>query len=246
MSYGFLIPVYNHGKTAYEEVKELLTYRLPIILVDDASNEESKQWLIKATELSRNVDLVTLQKNLGKGGAVINGFKRAHELGISHVLQLDADGQHDIERIPRFLELSENNKEYAIIGYPEYDESVPKSRESGRKVANFFSHIVTWNKHTIKDSMCGFRVYPVEPVYRLTRRGHWDYRMGFDIEVLVRMYWKRVPIISESVKVTYPEGSSSNFHLVRDNARISWVFTQLCVAMFFHIPSLIYMRKNYK
>ena len=244
MTYGFLIPVYNHGKSCYEEVKILLKHNFPIILVDDDSNEESKEYLNKAKDLSELVDLVTLNKNLGKGGAVINGIKRAHELNLDYVLQIDADGQHDINRVEHFIELSKQNPGYAIIGYPVYDDTVPASRMNGRKVANNYVHFTTWNKNSVVDSMCGFRVYPIEETYKLVSHGHWDYRMGFDIEILVRMYWHRIRMISESVKVTYPEGAASNFHLVKDNARISFVFAKLTIEMFFHIPSLLKMRKN--
>lgn len=242
MKYGFLIPVYNHGRPAYSEVLSLLTYKLPIILIDDASNQENKEWLAKTKQLSDLVTLVTLEKNLGKGGAVYNGFIKAHEIGLTHVLQLDADGQHDINRIPKFLEISKSNPKCAVVGYPEFDSSAPKSRSQGRGVANFFVHFVTMNKKTIKDSMCGFRVYPVEETYKLLSHGHWDYRMGFDIEILVRLYWKKVNMISESVKVIYPDNGSSNFHMIKDNARISLVFTKLCFKMIFHIPINIKMR----
>lgn len=246
MNYGFLIPVYNHGFSAYEEVKELLHYGLPVILVDDASDRENKKWLRDCTLLSELVHLVTLEKNTGKGGAVVAGFRKAGEIGLTHVLQLDADGQHDISRVPRFLELSKERPDFLVAGYPEYDASVPASRVKGRRVANFFTHLVTFNKKAIKDSMCGFRVYPVGESCRLTSGGLWDYRMGFDIEILVKMYWNRVPIVSESVRVTYPEGGSSNFRMVRDNVRITFVFFRLCFGMLFHIPSLIKMRKKYR
>ena len=73
MSYGFLIPVYNHGASAYQEVQELLRYGLPVILVDDASDQENKEWLRKCEALSGLVHLVTLEKNLGKGGAHAGG-----------------------------------------------------------------------------------------------------------------------------------------------------------------------------
>ena len=246
MKYGFLIPVYNHGKSCLEEVQILLKHNIPIILIDDASDEENKEWLKKCCELSHLVDLVTNKKNLGKGGAVINGIKRAHEVGLDYVLQIDADGQHDINRVEYFLDLSKENPDHAIIGYPIFDESVPLSRQNGRRVANNYVHFTTWNKKSIVDSMCGFRVYPVEKTYKVVKHGHWDSRMGFDIEILVRMYWARIPMINEAVKVTYPEGSSSNFHMFRDNARISFVFAQLTIGMLFHIPSLLKMRKLYK
>lgn len=246
MKYGFLIPVYNHGASAYNEVQTLLGYGLPIILVDDASGAETRTRLSECAGLSSLVHLVTHEKNWGKGGAVISGFRKAAELGLSHVLQIDADGQHDITRVPRFLELSKANPDAVIAGWPEYDGTVPKSRENGRRIANFFTHLVTMNKKAVRDAMCGFRVYPVEDAFKITSRGCWDARMGFDIEILVRLYWKGVRVVSESVKVTYPEGSTSNFHLVADNIRITWVFIRLCVGTLFHIPSLLKMRKWYR
>lgn len=246
MSYGFLIPVYNHGAPAYKVVKELLPYGLPVILVDDASDSESKRWLKDCADLSGLVRLITLEKNRGKGKALTAGFREAAGMGLSHVLQLDADGQHDVSRIPRFIELSKAKPGFLIAGCPEYDESAPANRVKGRRVANFFTHLVTLNRKAIKDSMCGFRVYPVEQAFRLSSRGLWDHRMGFDIEILVKMYWKMVPVISETVKVVYPEGGMSNFRMVRDNIRITLVFIRLCLGMVFHIPSLIKMRKLYQ
>lgn len=247
MEYGFLIPVYSHhGKSCYEEVCILLKYGMPIIIVDDGSDEETNNWLKKAADLDKLVDLIVLEKNIGKGGALIKGITRAHEVGISYVLQVDADNQHDISRVQHFIELSKQNPGCAIIGYPEYDETVPTSRMKGRKVANNYVHFVTMNKNSAVDSMCGFRIYPVEETYKVINHGHWDYRMGFDIEILVKMYWHGIRMVSESVKVTYPEGSTSNFHMFTDNARISFVFAKLTLGMFLHIPSLIAMRKIQK
>lgn len=246
MKYGFLIPVYNHGESCYEEVCMLLKHELPIILVDDGSDSTTKKWLKDAESFSSLVKLIVLPKNMGKGAALIKGFTYAYENNFDYVLQLDADLQHDVNRVERFIDLSKQNPGCAIVGYPKYDETVPTTRANGRKVANFFIHLTTWNKNSIVDSMCGFRVYPVKKTYEVVNHGHWDYRMGFDIEILVKMYWHRINMINESVLVTYPEGSSSNFHMVRDNIRISWVFTKLICGMFFHIPSLIKMRKTNK
>ena len=109
MKYGFLIPVYNHGKPCYAETESLLGYGLPIILVDDGSNEETKEWLRRAGEISPLVHVIANERNMGKGGAVINGIGYAHSIGLTHVLQLDADGQHDISAVPRFLKISEEN-----------------------------------------------------------------------------------------------------------------------------------------
>ncbi|MDR3336111.1 MAG: glycosyltransferase family 2 protein [Treponema sp.] len=235
---GFIVPVFNHGKPAVSVTEKLAAHGLPIILVDDGSNEETKAYLAKIAAEHPLVVLVTLKKNIGKGGAVKAGIKKAHELGLTHILQVDADGQHDTGRAGFFLEESAAHPEAFISGRPEYDSSVPKSRKNGRKVANTWAKIVTLSSN-ITDVLCGFRVYPVEPTWRIIQRTFIDNRMGFDVEILVRLYWKRVPIRFCPVQVTYPEDGLSHFHPLWSNVRISIVFTRLCIGMFIRLPIFI-------
>jgi glycosyltransferase involved in cell wall biosynthesis len=239
MKQGFLIPVYNHGKTVGPIVERLAEKKLPIILVDDGSDGETKGCLDKTAAAFACVLLVTLEKNLGKGGAVSAGIDTARGQGLTHVLQIDADGQHDVERAGYFLEQSRLYPAAVICSYPEYDAAAPASRKNGRVVANTWAKIVTVSSQ-ITDAMCGFRVYPVEPVWNLVRRHHIDCRMGFDIEILVRLYWKNIPLIFYPIRVGYPENGISHFHVVYDNARISWVFTRLFFGMLWRLPALIY------
>jgi glycosyltransferase involved in cell wall biosynthesis len=234
------MPVYNHGKTALPLTEKLSSLGLPIILVDDGSNAETGEYLARAAALPAVV-LVRLIKNRGKGGAVSAGIDKAHELGLTHVLQLDADGQHDVDQAPFFLEQSRLYPKALICAYPEYDGSVPEGRKSGRKIANTWAHIVTLSA-AIPDVMCGFRVYPVEPVWCLIHRRRMDQRMSFDIEILIRLFWKRIPFRFYPVTVTYPPGGVSNFHLVKDNIRISWLFTRLFFGMMWRLPGLLLRR----
>jgi hypothetical protein len=66
-----------------------------------------------------------------------------------------------------------------------------------------------------------------------------DLRMGFDIEILVRLVWKKIPLIYYPVKVTYPADGISHFRPVRDNIRISWSYTRLCCGMILRLPILL-------
>lgn len=244
VKYGIVVPVYNHGKPAYYETETLIGFGYPVILVNDGSLDDTKAWLEKAKGLSSLVTVVTLDKNSGKGGALKAGFKTAQEMGLSHVLQVDADGQHDLSRIPHFIALSEENPDAQIIGYPEYDDTVPESRKEGRKIANNSCAVALLSRTAVKDAMCGFRVYPVDKAVEVLSHGIFDLRMGFDIEIVVKLYRKGVRVVNESVKVTYPEGGTSNFHMVRDNVRISLVFTRLICTVPFHLPTLLSMRRK--
>ncbi len=242
MSYGFVVPVYNHGATIEYVVKQLTEYGFPIIVVDDGNDEVNKKFISEVAQKYSQVVVVTRKKNGGKGKAMSDGVRKAYEMGLSHILQIDSDGQHDAGRIGHFLEVSTKNPEAVICGYPEYDETAPAKRVNGRKIANAWIHFVTLSNE-IKDAMIGFRVYPVAPYYKLISGPViLDGRMGYDIDILVHLSWKGVKIVSESVKVNYPIDGVSNFRMVRDNVRISFTYARLVIGMIVRLPILIFRK----
>lgn len=242
MSYGFVVPVYNHGATLEYVVKQLTEYGFPIIVVDDGNDEVNKKFISEVAQKYSQVVVVTRKKNGGKGKAMSDGVRKAYEMGLSHILQIDSDGQHDAGRIGHFLEVSTKNPEAVICGYPEYDETAPAKRVNGRKIANAWIHFVTLSNE-IKDAMIGFRVYPVAPYYKLISGPViLDGRMGYDIDILVHLSWKGVKIVSESVKVNYPIDGVSNFRMVRDNVRISFTYARLVIGMIVRLPILIFRK----
>ncbi|NOI79870.1 glycosyltransferase family 2 protein [Vibrio tubiashii] len=233
----FLIPCYNHGSTIAAVVSSLEPFSLPFIVVDDGSNNETKHALQQIAEQD-NITLVTLSENSGKGGAVMAGIRKAKALGYSHVVQIDADGQHDVEALPNLLTSSQQNPNHLISGQPVYDDSVPKSRLYGR----YATHVWVWIEtlsFAIKDSMCGFRAYPVAKTVDVLDKYDIGTRMDFDIEILVRMYWEGVEIDFVETRVIYPEGGISHFDALWDNVKISWMHTRLFFAMLPRIPRLL-------
>jgi len=243
MKQGFIVPVYRHGRTACLLAEKLAVFALPIIIVDDGNDSQTKELLIEYAAGRTGIVLVSLDKNTGKGGAFIKGIEKAAELDLSHVLQIDADGQHDVGRVEFFLEESSKNPYKVICAYPEYDHTVPKTRLRGRKISNFWAAVVTLS-NDLKDVLCGFRVYPVEAALRITKNPFLDKRMGFDAEILVRLYWNKVYPVFHPVKVNYPADGISNFRVVRDNIHISWVFTRLCIGMLLRLPIFLTGRRT--
>ncbi|CAH0529173.1 glycosyltransferase family 2 protein [Vibrio hippocampi] len=233
----FLIPCYNHGSTVADVIASLQPFELPFILVDDGSDLPTQQVLASLAEQS-NVELVRLDQNQGKGGAVMAGIRQAQTLGYSHVIQIDADGQHDIDALPKLMQASQHHPERLISGQPIYDDSVPKSRLYGR----YATHIWVWIEtlsFSIKDSMCGFRAYPVKQTVVTLDKYQIGRRMDFDIEILVRMYWQGVDIDFVETRVIYPEGGISHFDALWDNLKISWMHTRLFFGMLPRIPALL-------
>ncbi|MDR1811466.1 MAG: glycosyltransferase family 2 protein [Candidatus Fibromonas sp.] len=222
-----LIPVYNHGKTLETVVNNVQSHGLSaVILVDDGSDAQTKEFL-NALKGRDGIILHTRAGNGGKGAAIISGFEIARQNGFSHVLQIDADAQHDTEAVPFFLKAMAKHPDGLICGMPEYDESVPKSRLHARKITNFWVMLETlsWD---IPDAMCGFRIYPVEKCRDLAIRAR---RMGFDIEILVKLYRSGVKTYFYPVKVYYPKEGVSHFRMIRDNIEISFLHAYLFIGM---------------
>lgn len=230
LSFAIVIPFYNHGQFAERLIASLQPYGLPLIIVDDGSDKNHQALLQKAIAGHRNVYMQTNEINAGKGAAVIKGFKAAKELKFTHVLQVDADCQHDFQQIPRFIEAATANPSALISGYPEYDDSVPKSRLYPRYITHFWVWVNTLS-FSIKDSMCGFRCYPLAKTWLIIDQYRIGQRMDFDIEIIVRMQWAKVLIINLPVKVIYHVDASSHFRVWQDNVLISKTHAKLFFAM---------------
>lgn len=138
-----VIPNYNHGAKITRTVTELRTYGLPIFIVDDGSNYETQHILQTLATQDTLITLARLENNQGKGGAVMHGFALAARAGHTHVLQIDADGQHDIQDVGRFLALGAAYPRDVICGRPIYDDSVPKGRLYGRYITHFWVWVET-------------------------------------------------------------------------------------------------------
>ncbi len=234
-----IIPVYNHEAAIPFVLAQLKNFAIPTFLVNDGSSALCSQILADCTEREPGwLTLISRSKNGGKGAAVLDGFKAAEALGFSHAIQIDADGQHDINDIPKFVEAGTKHPEALILGRPLFDKTAPKSRIYGRRIANLWVWINTLS-FLIEDSMCGFRLYPLTAVTALTSSAQIAKRMDFDIDILVRLYWQGVAVINIPTAVQYPYDGVSHFKLWRDNLMISKIHAKLFFGMLVRIPQLL-------
>ena len=129
-----VIPVYNHERAVPAVAAALRAHGLPVILVDDGSREACRSAL-EALSRQTGDRLVRLDVNGGKGAAVIAGLRAAHAAGFTHALQVDADGQHDLGDVPRFIAASAADPAAVICGKPVFDASIPRVRLVSRLLA---------------------------------------------------------------------------------------------------------------
>ncbi len=231
-----VIPVYNHSQFVlgvYERIEPLAVF---CIIVNDGSVPAETEYLRETFANKKNILLVEQFPNRGKGVAVKRGFVEAAKLGFTHAVQVDADGQHAIEDIPKMLDIAKQNPQAVVTGIPKYDASVPRARLYSRYITHFWVWVETLS-FEIKDSMCGFRVYPIAMALKVLEHSR-AHRMDFDTQIIVRLYWLGLTVISVPTNVIYPEDGVSNFRLWRDNLRISWMHTKLVFGMLLRFPSL--------
>ncbi|MDO6644745.1 glycosyltransferase family 2 protein [Acinetobacter guillouiae] len=235
---GFVIPVYNHPHYIKALLDYIHPYGLPVVLVNDGSDIECSTLLQELAQQHKNVYLVEHATNQGKGQAVMTGLYQAQDLGWTHALQIDADGQHDWQDIEKFITISTQHPQAMILGQPIFDETVPKKRLYGRYV----THVWVWINSLsleIKDSMCGFRIYPLDQTIHVLNRAKFQPRMGFDSEILVRLKWEQVQFINVPTAVIYPEQGISHFNVWKDNLGLSKAHARLFAGMLIRLPKLL-------
>lgn len=234
-----VIPFYNHEGCVGAVVEGVIAQQLACVLVDDGSAPLAAAVLDGlVNKAPEQITLIRHPNNRGKGAAVLTGIRHAATAGYSHAVQIDADGQHRVADIPRFLEQAAAHPQALIVGFPQYDETVPPLRFWGRYLTHVWVSINTLSRQ-IEDSMCGFRVYPLPAVVELYRKHKLGQRMNFDIEVLVRLYWAGLEIINLQTPVNYPADGVSHFRGWLDNYLISRLHATLFFGMLARSPMLI-------
>lgn len=221
-----LVPTFDNPDTVRTVVERLREHLADVIVVDDGSRAPGRA-AVDAIARDGLAHVERRAHNGGKGAAVKTGFEVALRRGYTHALQIDADGQHEIADVPRFLAEARAHPEALILGRPVFDASQPRSRALARQISVFWARVETGGRRVIADPQCGFRVYPIAPALAARARGD---HMEFDLELPVRMAWAGTPVRNLPTRVRYlsrDEGGVSHFDIVRDNLRIAWLHTRL-------------------
>lgn len=237
-----VIPFYRHEGAIAATVERLRTFGLSCWIVDDGSGEQSRAVLDALAQREAGwLHLHRYGQNRGKGEAVMSGCAQALRAGFTHAVQIDADGQHDAGDLPRLLAESRAQPQALVTGIPIFDASVPAARLYGRYLTHFWVWVETLSLQ-IRDSMCGFRVYPLATALAVWNEGHVGRRMDFDTEIMVRMFWRGVPVLNVPTRVTYPADGVSHFRMLRDNVRLTWMHLRLLAGMCLRLPWLLWRR----
>lgn len=240
-----LIPSYNTGPRVLATVQEARRFWNPVWVVVDGSTDGTGQALLRLAREDAGLRVLVEARNEGKGAAVLDGLREAEALGFSHVLTMDADGQHAAASIPGFMAESARHPDAMILGAPVFDAAAPRVRIEGRKLSNGLAKLETLGAG-IADVLFGFRVYPVRPLLAVMAATTWMRRFDFDPEAAVRLSWRGVPAINLPAPVRYltaAEGGVSHFRYGRDNLLLTWMHLRLVLGAACRSPSLLRLRR---
>jgi glycosyltransferase involved in cell wall biosynthesis len=216
-----VMPVYNESGTVVEVIKVVLAQRpvLELVIVDDASTDDSWAKLQAVAAGEARVRLIRHERNQGKGAALRSGMARATA---PIVIIQDADLEYDPTEYFRLLTPILSDKADVVFG------SRFMGSPSGHRVL-YYWHAVGNNYLTMFSNMAtGLNLTDMETCYKVFRREVIrkitieENRFGFEPEITAKVARLKVRIYEVAVSYygrTYSEGKKIGW---RDGFRALW------------------------
>ena len=224
-----VIPVYNHGRTLRGVVMRALKVNDQVMVIDDGSTDGGIDTLY-----GLSVHIVRHSQNLGKGAAILTAAKAARRLGMTHMITIDADAQHNPSDFRHFVPVLQADPFAIVIGKRDFSTiNAPLSARFGRRFSNFWFRLQTGQ--VLGDTQSGFRGYPLAVLERLKLR---EKHYAFEIEVLVKAAWGGIRLYEVNISVYYPPSRDrvSHFCLFKDNFQLSLLNARLTLRSIFPLP----------
>lgn len=162
-----LLPVYNEAATVSGVIDAVRRFHDgEVVVVDDGSTDETPRVLAARNDVS----VLHLDRNCGYGCALQCGFRVASNLGITQLVTMDCDGQHEPAHIPQFLSaLDEGGDIVSGSRYLPSSSSIgvapPQRQAINMRVTKMINEVTGWE---LTDSFCGFKAYRMESLTRIS------------------------------------------------------------------------------
>ncbi len=203
------IPAYNEGAHIAEVITSCLKYKIPVIVIDDCSTDNT-------VLVAENAGAVVLkhETNKGKGGGMNTAIQYCIKEKIDAAIFLDGDGQHNPESIPDFICAFETQNADMVLGNRMNDvKDMPFLRWAVNALTSYMVSMLAKNK-----------IHDVQVGYRLIRANIWetlDIKAGrFDTEpeMVLRAGRSGYKLVEVPVETIYADEVSS-IHPWRDTIR---------------------------
>lgn len=179
------IPAYNEERAIGSVVERASEYADEVLVVDDGSTD-------RTADCARSAGATVVEHggNEGYGAALQTAFSEAHRCGVSRLVLLDGDGQHDPDDVPALLEALRETDAEVVIGNRFADgavSDVPLYRRAGLHAVNFLTNVSigSLRSHSrIGDTQSGFRAFGERAIASLARDENLSDGMDASTDVL--------------------------------------------------------------
>jgi len=207
MKISVIIPCFNEHKTIntiLDKLKNLSNFNKEIIIVDDFSNDGTKE-ILQKIENSDEIKTIFNKKNFGKGYCIKKGIEEAS--GDIIIIQ-DADLEYDPTDIPKLINPIKNGDADVVYG-SRFTGSDEKRvlfywHSLGNKflttLSNMFSNL------NLTDMECCYKAFKKEIIKDINLK---ENRFGFEPEITAKISKKDIKIFEVGIKYfgrKYSEG----------------------------------------
>jgi glycosyltransferase involved in cell wall biosynthesis len=204
-----LIPAYNEQRTVVNVIRETLKQVDRVIFVNDGSRDRTLEVVKSSFGGDRKVDIISWEKNKGKGYALSQGFRRFLGSGCDILVTLDADGQHNPSEIPFMITPLLNKSSDVVLGVRLPNPEYSKPRVFFNIVSSFAVLLATGGFYT--DVSSGFKAYTRNAVRRiLPYLGTRD----FSVELEILKAQSMEELKAASIPVHAKVGKKANFWML--------------------------------
>ena len=158
-----IMPTFNEAGNIERATSELVAHNpdVDLLIVDDNSPDGTGEIADRLALNSKKISVLHRKGKEGLGAAYIAGFKYAIEAGYDFIVEMDADGSHRSQDLPKLLEVCENND--LVIGsrYVRGGKTMnwPLHRQWLSRGGNLYAKLMLGSK--LNDMTAGFRVFRV-------------------------------------------------------------------------------------
>lgn len=209
-----VLPCYKVKNQIYSVYKKLITKKIDsLIFVDDKCPENSVNFLKTKIKKNKKVKYIFLKKNLGVGGATLEGFKLAEKKKYDIIVKFDADDQHKITDLDKIINILKKNDNIFCKGYRNLNlksslkSKMPLIRIIGANALTLISKITTKN-FKLKDVTNGLFGMSLK-IYKFINLKNIKKNYFFEQDLIFRVCKSNIKIIQIRSEVIYGNEKSS-------------------------------------
>ena len=177
-----LIPSFNELNNLKKFIKEIHK-RYKVLIIDDCSSDNTSTWLKK-----NKINFIKNKKNIGYEQSLIKGLKILSKVKkVEKIITMDADGQHKIKHIKKFINVSNNKNPDLIIG---------SRKKKNRFIESIISKIFQM-KYSLEDPLSGFKLYKREKLKEIRFD---NFKKFFLVDLVLEFIKKKHKVISISIE----------------------------------------------